>query len=212
MLLRLAASRIRAVDPGAEIVLGGMWSAKDRPEGVIGSVHYLRQLYRVPGIEDSFDAIAVHPYAKRLRDVFRQIDAVRKAGRRAGDGGVGLWVTELGWASDGRRGEGLVKDPDQQARLLERAFNRLRPPPRALSPARRVLVLVAGHPEGGGGLRLVRVLGPDLAPRIGKARLQRDANAIAGARIGQRGRGCGGGNNCRWCAGPRWSLGVRLVG
>jgi hypothetical protein len=124
-LLRLAASRIRAVDPGAEIVLGGMWSVNDRPEGVIGSVRYLRQLYRAPGIEGSFDAIAVHPYAKRLRDVFRQIDLVRNAGRQAGDGGVGLWVTELGWASDGRRGEGLVKNPDQQARLLERAFNRL---------------------------------------------------------------------------------------
>jgi hypothetical protein len=124
-LLRLAASRIRSVDPGAEIVLGGMWSVKDRPEGVIGSTHYLRQLYRVPGIEDSFDAIAIHPYAKRLGDVFRQLDLVRSAARRAGDGGVGLWVTELGWASDGRRDEGLVKNPDQQARLLERAFNRL---------------------------------------------------------------------------------------
>jgi hypothetical protein len=124
-LLRLAASRIRAADPGAEIVLGGMWSAKDRPEGVTGSAHYLQRLYRVPGIEDSFDAVAVHPYAKRLREVFLQIDLVRKAARRAGDGGVGLWVTELGWASDGRRGEGLVKNPDQQARLLERAFKRL---------------------------------------------------------------------------------------
>jgi hypothetical protein len=124
-LLRLAASRIRAVDPGAEIVLGGMWSAEDRPDGVIGSAHYLQQLFRVPGIKDSFDAVAVHPYAKRLRDVFLQIDLVRKAARRAGDGGVGLWVTELGWASDGKRGEGLVKSPEQQARLLERAFKRL---------------------------------------------------------------------------------------
>jgi Beta-galactosidase len=124
-LLRLAAERIRALDPDAEIVLGGMWSAKDRPEGVIGSAHYLQRLYRVPGIEDSFDAIAVHPYAQRLRDVFLQIDLVRRAARRAGDGDVGLWVTELGWASDGKRGEGLVKNPDQQARLLERAFTRL---------------------------------------------------------------------------------------
>jgi hypothetical protein len=124
-LLRIAASRIRSVDPDAEIVLGGMWSAKDRPEGVIGSAHYLKHLYRVPGIEESFDAVAVHPYAKRLRDVFLQIDLLRKAARRAGDGGVGLWVTELGWASDGRRGEGLVKSEDQQARMLERAFNRL---------------------------------------------------------------------------------------
>jgi hypothetical protein len=124
-LLRLAASRIRAVDPGAEIVLGGMWSAADRPEGVIGSGHFLRKLYRLPGIESSFDSIAVHPYAKRIRDVFVQVHAVRREARRAGDGAVGLWVTELGWASEGRRHEGLVKDPDRQARMLERAFGRL---------------------------------------------------------------------------------------
>jgi polysaccharide biosynthesis protein PslG len=124
-LLRVAASRIRAVDGGAEIVLGGMWSAEDRPEGVIGSAHYLEQLYRVRGIAGSFDAIAVHPYASHIRDVFAQIEAIRQVAGRARDGSVGLWVTELGWASAGRPNNGLVKDPARQARLLERSFGRL---------------------------------------------------------------------------------------
>jgi Cellulase (glycosyl hydrolase family 5) len=124
-LLRRTAERIRAVDPNAEIVLGGMWSAEDRPDGVIGSPRYLRQLYRVDGIEDSFDSIAVHPYAPRIRDVFAQVKGVRRVASRAGDPGVGLWVTELGWASSGKRSEALVTDPEMQARLLERAFSRL---------------------------------------------------------------------------------------
>jgi hypothetical protein len=124
-LLQGAAARIRAIDPGAEIVLGGMWSAYDRPEGVIGSAHYLRQLYRVPGISTSFDAIAVHPYASRIREVFGQIEGMRKVSRRHGDGSVGLWVTELGWASDGRPSDGLVKTPASQSRLLKASFGRL---------------------------------------------------------------------------------------
>jgi polysaccharide biosynthesis protein PslG len=124
-LLRAAATEIRLADPGAQIVLGGVWSAKDTPSGVVGSARYLRQLYRVPDVSDSFDAIAIHPYDAHLRGVFDQIAALRRAARRGGDGGVDLWVTELGWASSGRPNEGLVKGDAGQARLLSRAFGRL---------------------------------------------------------------------------------------
>jgi hypothetical protein len=124
-LLRTAATEIRQADPRAEIVLGGVWSADDTPSGVVGSARYLRELYRVPHVSDSFDAIAIHPYDAHLRGVFDQISALRHAARRSGDGRVGLWVTELGWASSGRPGEGLVKDDAGQARLLTRAFGRL---------------------------------------------------------------------------------------
>jgi polysaccharide biosynthesis protein PslG len=124
-LLRAAANEIRAADPRAEIVLGGVWSADDTPSGVVGSARYMRALYRVPQVSDSFDGIAIHPYDAHVRGVFEQISAVRRAARRAGDGGVDLWVTELGWASSGRPNEGLVKGAAGQARMLTRAFGRL---------------------------------------------------------------------------------------
>jgi polysaccharide biosynthesis protein PslG len=124
-LLEAAAPEIRAADPDAEIVLGGMWSAEDRPEGVVGTPNYLSQLYEVDGIEDDFDAIAVHPYAGRVPQAFAQVDAARQAAETAGDGDVELWVTELGWASDGKPSENLVKTPAGQAMALERAFGTL---------------------------------------------------------------------------------------
>jgi polysaccharide biosynthesis protein PslG len=124
-LLETAAAKMRAADPDAEIVLGGVFSARDTDEGVVGSAHYLEQLYRVPDVTDSFDAIAVHPYAGRVPQVFAQVDAVREAAEAAGDGDVGLWVTELGWASDGPPSENLVTTPEGQATKLERSFGTL---------------------------------------------------------------------------------------
>jgi hypothetical protein len=124
-MLRSAAGDIRAADPGAEIVLGGVFSAKDRASGLLGSAHYLRELYRVPGVADSFDSIAIHPYARHVRAVFAQIRAMRDVAKRFGDRSAGLWVTEIGWASRGRRSLGLVTDRDGQARRLARSFARL---------------------------------------------------------------------------------------
>ncbi len=124
-LLRRAATEIRAADPEAEVVLGGIWSLDDTPGGVIGSARYLRDLYRVGGIEESFDGIAIHPYDGDAAGVLEQVRAVRRVSRRAGDRSVALWVSELGWAASGRRGEALVKGRAGQARMLRRVFGRL---------------------------------------------------------------------------------------
>ncbi|MFL5869445.1 MAG: hypothetical protein ACJ75R_00050 [Solirubrobacterales bacterium] len=124
-MLRPAAREIRGADPDAEIVLGGMFSARDRSGGVVGSAHYLREFYEVGDVADSFDSIAIHPYARHVHEVFAQIGAMRSVARQVGDGSVGLWVTELGWASRGRRSLGLVTDRAGQARRLKRSFSRL---------------------------------------------------------------------------------------
>ena len=124
-LLRRAADEIRAADPDAEVILGGVWSLDGTPGGVVGSAEYLRELYRVGDVVDSFDAIAVHPYAGGAAAVFEQIRALRRVARRAGDGSVELWVTELGWAASGKRHEPLVKGRVGQARMLRRVFGRL---------------------------------------------------------------------------------------
>jgi hypothetical protein len=125
VLVETTASQIRAADPDAEIVLGGVFSARDTQSGVVGSAHYLSELYGIPGIADSFDAVALHPYAGRVPQVFAQVDAARQATEQAGDGDVGLWITELGWASDGKPSENLVKTPEGQAMALERSFGTL---------------------------------------------------------------------------------------
>ncbi|MQA74383.1 MAG: hypothetical protein GEU88_08615 [Solirubrobacterales bacterium] len=124
-LLERTATAVRAVDPGAEVIVGGMWGATSSPSGVIGTGRYLRDLYRVDGASESFDSISVHPYDPRTKGVLAQIRAARRVARRAGDAAAGLWVTEVGWASAGRRNEGLVKGRSGQARMLRRTFTRL---------------------------------------------------------------------------------------
>jgi len=115
-LLSVSAAAIRFVDPTAEVITGGMWGPPSATE-VVPTVQYLRQLYAVPGIESSFDAIAVHPYSGTLPGVDQQVRAVRKQIVASHDD-AGIWVTELGWASGGPRDNWLVKTPKGQARLL----------------------------------------------------------------------------------------------
>lgn len=124
-LLERVSQEIRSVDPDAEVVLGGIWSLEDRPSGVVGAGNYLRRLYRIDGVEASFDGIAIHPYDGSAAGALEQVRTVRRVARRAGDGSVGLWVTELGWAASGKVNEALVKGRRGQARMLKRVFGRL---------------------------------------------------------------------------------------
>lgn len=120
-LLEETASAIRAQDPGAEVVVGGMWG----PPGagaVVPALRYLERLYRVDASRESFDSVAVHPYAGRFENVKSQIRATRRFVTSVGDGDVGIWVTELGWASGGRKREPLVKTRAEQAALLRKSF------------------------------------------------------------------------------------------
>jgi hypothetical protein len=95
--LRAAAASIRAADGGATIVLAGLpgksWVA-------------LRKVYEAGG-RGLFDAVAVHPYTRRPRDVLRIIRYARRAMRAHGDGGLPIWVTELSWPASRRK----VSDP-----------------------------------------------------------------------------------------------------
>jgi hypothetical protein len=121
-LLGPVAEGILDEDPGAEILLGGMFGPEPRPT-LIKATRYLRALYRDRRVAGSFDGVAVHPYSGSALGSLAQIRAVRRMIRRRGSGEE-LWVTEIGWASGGRPGQALVKDRRKQARLLRRTFSR----------------------------------------------------------------------------------------
>jgi Beta-galactosidase len=122
-LVKAAADAIRAVDPDAQILLGGLTGTKSN-ERRTSSASFLNALYTVPEIADSFDGIAVHPYNRKVRGTLDQVETARTIADLHGDD-AGLWVTELGWASAGKRRWGLVKSPSGQARLLGFALKRL---------------------------------------------------------------------------------------
>jgi len=125
-LLRAAHRALRAADPGARTILAGLpnesWIA-------------LRQVYKAGG-RRAFDAVALHPYTGRPRNVVRLAEYARREMRRFGDGRKPLWITELSWpAAKGKTknttgfettDRGQASRLTDGLRLLARARKRLR--------------------------------------------------------------------------------------
>ena len=98
---------IKAADPGATVVLGGL-----SPKGFEHSTNYLAELYATLALQNHyaqhgyhpFDVIACHPYAEvftapnpGLANVLNNdIKAVMNAN---GDSAKKVWLTEMGWNS-----------------------------------------------------------------------------------------------------------------
>jgi polysaccharide biosynthesis protein PslG len=136
-LVKAAGKAIKSVDPEAEVMLGGMWGPQSLKEGkkkpsVATYVDYMKRLYRVRGIKRWFDSLAIHPYSANLRGLMIQLQEVRKVARKFRDRKVGLWITELGWASDGPGNEPYVKGAAGQAEMLGKAYGLLERKRRAL--------------------------------------------------------------------------------
>jgi len=117
-LLRAARRALRAADPGARVILAGLpnesWTA-------------LRSVYRAGG-RGSFDAVALHPYTGRPRNMIRLAEFARRETRRFGDARVPLWITELSWpASKGKTGgaPGFITDERGQAARLRAGLSLL---------------------------------------------------------------------------------------
>lgn len=120
-LLHAGRKAITAEDEGAEIILGGMFGTPrggQRP--AIAAWDYLAKLYD-KGAKRDFDGVAPHPYAPKFESVVLQIELLRDEMKAAGDGRADLWITELGWASDGPPNP-LNRGPAGQADRLKQAF------------------------------------------------------------------------------------------
>jgi hypothetical protein len=176
-LLKAAYPAIKAVDPGATVVLGGLTG---------NNYEFLSQLY-AHGARGSFDAVGVHtdsvcstvsPYEilrngrtdQRInRWAFLGYRTVHEVMQANGDGGP-IWMTELGWststqvcnagASAGTKTGGV--SPQTQATFLSQAYHCL-----AQDPYVQVGIWYGmqdtepfDSPRGSYGL-----LGPNLAPK-----------------------------------------------
>ncbi len=91
-LLKGAGDAIHAVQPGADVILGGMWGPDSAGKVVTPVRKYLTKLYKVPGIKESFDSIALHPYsssadgALQALKVAEKVDQPRPATARSAPG------------------------------------------------------------------------------------------------------------------------------
>ena len=130
---------LRSADPGARIVLGGLFL---RPKGGLGkpkpgvvkraymAADFLERMYRTtPGVRGKFLAVALHPYSYNYKELTGEIGEVRAALKKERDPGRSLWVTELGWSSGtpsaANGNNRFEKGRQGQARELTGAFKLL---------------------------------------------------------------------------------------
>lgn len=131
---------LRSADPGARVVLGGLFirpkggSAKPKPGRIKRAwfaAEFLEQMYKAtPGVRGKFIAVALHPYSKGYRELTPEIEEVREALKKSRDPGRAIWLTELGWSSgrpNAANGHNqFEKGPQGQAQELTGAFKLLR--------------------------------------------------------------------------------------
>jgi hypothetical protein len=132
-LVKISSAAIKAIDPGAQVVLGGLFARpieatfRRNPPQAYFAADFLDQMYRgTPGIKSKFQGIALHPYTGSYKNLTSRIEEVRLALSANRDAGKGLWITELGWSSKPPRGgNSFAKGLQGQAVQLKGAFRLL---------------------------------------------------------------------------------------
>lgn len=98
-LLKISAPAIKAVDPGARIVLTGLFGEPTaRGKRGMPATKFLERLYRVPGVKRLFDGVALHPYAVDAETLEELVEGLREVTLENRDR-VQLFITEMGWGS-----------------------------------------------------------------------------------------------------------------
>ena len=117
-LLKAAHAAVKAADPGAKVILAGLpnesWIA-------------LRKVYKAGG-RKYFDAVALHPYTGKPRNVVKLVEFARKEMRHYNDGRKPVWITELSWpAAKGKTKNttGFETTDKGQAKRLKEGVKRL---------------------------------------------------------------------------------------
>lgn len=108
-VLQYAYLGLKAGDPTAEVVLGGLSLNALLPGG------YLQQLYTL-GAARFFDTLAIHPYAANVATVVAHIQTTRQIATANNDAGVPIRVSEYGFATGGE--SPWTTTPACQAALL----------------------------------------------------------------------------------------------
>jgi hypothetical protein len=121
-LLRVFHDAIKAADPGAMILLAGLFPQPIAPNS-IPFKPYLRALYK-SGAKPLFDGAALHPYGTTPAVALQRIRMMRRIMSQHGDARVPIWITEVGWATDGLASP-LTVSPAQQAVYLVNTYRKM---------------------------------------------------------------------------------------
>ena len=135
-LVKLSYSAVKSLDPGAQVILAGLFS---RPKGARTksgkhkslnwyASDFVSEMYETnSGIKSRFDGVGLHPYAYYSHELSGLIEELRDVLVEHLDSGAGLWITELGWSSGKpTRSNLFAKGPAGQSTQLSSSFRLLR--------------------------------------------------------------------------------------
>lgn len=129
-LVVLSSSAIKAADPGAQVILGGLFARpieatfhKNPPQAYFAS-DFLEQMYETtPGVKSKFQGYALHPYTGSWKSLTSRIEEVRRVLKLNHDLNKNLFITEMGWSSEPPQPHNsFAKGVAGQARELKGAF------------------------------------------------------------------------------------------
>jgi Glycosyl hydrolase catalytic core len=118
-ILRTVRLAIKDHDPTAQIVLSGLVE-KGTPKWLN---EFLPALYALdPNVKGDFDVMAIHGYSADPEGFFSILDQTRRIMAAHGDGDKRLWVTEIGWGTEGPQ-HPFSPGTELQAAFLRQAFD-----------------------------------------------------------------------------------------
>ena len=122
-LLRRSDRTIHAADPEAQVLTAGIVARPTNPDAITGP-QFLRELFARADVRAAVDAVAYHPYAPTMPTVRRQMKKMHRVLNRSRVD-VPVWVTEVGWGTEGPKDHPLIKTKVGQRRALEETFEML---------------------------------------------------------------------------------------
>ncbi|HSH61209.1 MAG TPA: cellulase family glycosylhydrolase [Acidimicrobiales bacterium] len=126
-LLWRANAAIKAADPDATVIAGGLAPAPDASDGSqINGATFVRQMYWA-GAKGNFDALAMHPYNYPVEPMYPHplnafsstTPVIHQIMADNGDGWKKVWLTEYGAPTSGYN----AVNEDQQADYLVKAYD-----------------------------------------------------------------------------------------
>jgi hypothetical protein len=132
-LLRLSQQSIKQADPAGAVVFGGLFpfpipdQGGSSPGYGVPAKQFLKSFFSNPGANRTFDALSLHPFSQKARDVVPTMRIFRRLLDRHRDRRTPLWITELGWSTGGKgwAGSPYQATERKQAINLRQSFSAL---------------------------------------------------------------------------------------
>jgi hypothetical protein len=132
-MLQVAYTAIKAADPDALVITGGLSTAGDGSPTAYGDLDFLRGMYGA-GAKGYFDAFGSHPYAfgRSPHEIdpwglsLSRVQEQHQVMVAHGDGDTPIWITELGWVLQNNwdlgEHENISVTEEQQAQYLRQTY------------------------------------------------------------------------------------------